>query len=153
MHFCCMESLAFPAYPFRFKNKENKRYIFDEVRKKFVLLQPEEWVRQHVIHFLIHEKKYPQALINVEKEIRVNGLKKRYDVVVFKVDGSLALVVECKAPQVEIKQETFDQAARYNYVLQADFLMITNGLNHYFCKVDAQEERYIFLKELPSYTL
>lgn len=147
-----MQPLHFPSYAFRFKSSENKRYIFDEVRKKFVVLQPEEWVRQHVIWFLTLEKKYPKEHINVEKEIQVNRLKKRYDVVVFKADGRIALVVECKAPEVAITQETFDQVAQYNYALQADFLMVTNGLNHYFCKTDAVQRRYIFLKDIPPYS-
>jgi len=146
-----MLQLHFPKYQFRFKNRENKHYIFDVIRKKFVVLQSEEWVRQHVVQFLIQEKEYPRSLINVEKEITVNKLKKRYDVVVFNTDGSIAIIVECKAPEIEITQETFDQIARYNLSVQASFLMITNGLNHYFCQMDYENERYVFLKDLPGY--
>ena len=146
-----MQNLNFPTYSFRFKNSENITHIFDVIRKKFVVLQPEEWVRQHCVHYLIHEKKYPISLINVEKTIMINGLKKRYDIVVFNPDGSLALVVECKAPKVKITQAAFDQIARYNLVLKATYLMVTNGLNHYFCTMDHNLGIYNFFKELPSY--
>ncbi|WP_242204743.1 type I restriction enzyme HsdR N-terminal domain-containing protein [Aestuariivivens insulae] len=146
-----MQALNFPKYPFRFKNSENKVSIFDAIRKKFVVLQPEEWVRQHCIQFLIHEKGYPKSLINVEKELIINDLKKRYDVVVFNPDGSIHLIVECKAPSVTINQNTFDQIAQYNLVLNATYLMVTNGINHYYCAMDFEQERYHFLKEIPNY--
>lgn len=127
-----MQNLNFPTYSFRLKNSENNTHIFDVIRKKFVVLQPEEWVRQHCVQYLIQEKNYPISLINVEKVILINGLKKRYDIVVFNPDGSLAVVVECKAPKVQISQSVFDQIARYNLTLKASYLMVTNGLNHYF---------------------
>ena len=146
-----MRNLNFPSYKFRIKNSENNTHIFDVIRKKFVVLQPEEWVRQHCVHYLIHEKKYPISLINVEKTIVINGLKKRYDIVVFNPDGSLALVVECKAPKVKITQAAFDQIARYNLVLKAPYLMVTNGINHYYCAMDFENERYSFLKDIPNY--
>ncbi|RAR70685.1 type I restriction enzyme HsdR N-terminal domain-containing protein [Flavobacterium aciduliphilum] len=146
-----MQKLHFPTYTFRFKNSENKIAIFDEIRKKFILLTPEEWVRQHVIQYLINEKKYPKALINVEKLIKINGLNKRYDVVVFQTNGAIELLIECKAPSVPISQKTFDQIAQYNLVAQAKYLMVTNGLNHYFCKMNFEQEQYIFLHELPEY--
>lgn len=146
-----MQKLNFPNYSFRFKNSENKTYIFDVIRKKFLLLTPEEWVRQHVVNFLIEEMNYPKSLINVEKLVKVNGIKKRYDIVVFRNDGSIFLLVECKAPEVTITQQTFDQIAQYNLVLKAENLMVTNGLNHYFCQMDFENEKYIFLKELPSF--
>lgn len=146
-----MQKLNFPNYSFRFKNSENKTYIFDVIRKKFLLLTPEEWVRQHVVNFLIEEMNYPKSLINVEKLVKVNGIKKRYDIVVFRNDGSIFLLVECKAPEVTITQQTFDQIAQYNLVLNAENLMVTNGLNHYFCQMDFENEKYIFLKELPNF--
>jgi len=148
-----MQQLSFPTYEFRFKNSKNKIHIFDEVRKKFILLQPEEWVRQHVVKFLITQKKYPISLINVEKALTVNGLTKRYDVIVFNSDGSIQLVVECKAPTIPITQDTFDQIARYNSSLKGNLLMVTNGLQHYYCKMDYEKEKYIFLKEIPPYML
>jgi predicted type IV restriction endonuclease len=146
-----MKQLNFPSYSFRFKNSENKVSIFDEIRKKFIILTPEEWVRQHVVRFLMEEKKYPKSLINVEKVLNVNGLRKRYDVVVFKPDGSIFVLVECKATKIKTAQATFDQIARYNMTLKAQYLMVTNGQNHYFCLMDFENEKYEFLKELPDY--
>ena len=146
-----MQNLNFPTYSFRLKNSENNTHIFDVIRKKFVVLQPEEWVRQHCVQYLIHEKNYPISLINVEKVVLINGLKKRYDIVVFNPDGSLALVVECKAPKVKITQAAFDQIARYNLTLKASYLMVTNGLNHYFCTMNHDLESFEFLETLPNY--
>ena len=146
-----MQQLNFSSYSFRFKNSENKVLIFDEIRKKFIILTPEEWVRQHVIHYLLNELNYPKSLINVEKLIKINDLSKRYDVVVFKSTGEILVLIECKAPSITISQATFDQIARYNLVLNAQFLMVTNGLNHYFCQMDFENEKYLFLKNLPTY--
>lgn len=146
-----MQQLNFSTYSFRFKNSENKVSIFDAIRKKFIILTPEEWVRQHVIQFLMNEKKYPKSLINVEKVLNVNGLRKRYDVVVYNSDGSILILIECKAPQVAICQSTFDQIAQYNMTLKSEYLMVTNGLNHYFCQMDFSNEKYLFLTELPHY--
>jgi len=146
-----MQQLNFPVYNFRFKNSENKVAIFDEIRKKFIILSPEEWVRQHVVQYFLQEKKYPKSLINVEKLLKINGLTKRYDVVVFNPDGSIFILVECKAPEIKIAQNTFDQIARYNLTMKAEFLMITNGHNHYFCQMDFENEKYNFLHELPHY--
>lgn len=147
-----MQKLHFSEFAFRFKSSENKISIFDEIRKKFVVLTPEEWVRQHVVQFLLLEKHYPKSWINVEKELKLHQTTKRYDIVVYKPDGSIFLVVECKAPSVAIKQATFDQIARYNLSLKATFLMVTNGLNHYYCQLDYEAEMYHFLSELPDYT-
>ncbi|WP_353777655.1 type I restriction enzyme HsdR N-terminal domain-containing protein [Winogradskyella sp. 3972H.M.0a.05] len=146
-----MQKLNFPECSIRLKNSENKTLIFDPIRKKFVVLQPEEWVRQHCIQFLLNEKDYPKSLINVEKQIKLNGVTKRYDIVVFNTDGSIHLIVECKAPNITIDQSTFDQIARYNLALKANLLMVTNGINHYYCDMDFEQERYNFLRELPSY--
>jgi hypothetical protein len=146
-----MKQLQFPTYSFRFKNSENKVAIFDEIRKKFIIISPEEWVRQHVVQFLLQDKKYPKSHINVEKLLKINNLTKRYDVVVFKPDGNISILVECKAPEVKITQSTFDQIARYNMTLKAEYLMVTNGLNHYFCKMDYEKEKHDFLQELPEY--
>lgn len=147
-----MQQLNFSKYSFRFKNSENKVLIFDEIRKKFIILTPEEWVRQHVIHHLLYELNYPKSHINVEKLIKINGLTKRYDVVVFQSNGEILILIECKAPSIAISQATFDQIARYNLVLHANYLMVTNGLNHYFCQMDFENEKYLFLKDLPAYT-
>ncbi|WP_299253718.1 type I restriction enzyme HsdR N-terminal domain-containing protein [uncultured Lacinutrix sp.] len=147
-----MQVLNFPKFTFRFKNSENKVSIFDAIRKKFVILQPEEWVRQHCVQYLMDVKGYPKSLINVEKELKVNDLKKRYDIVIFNPDGSIHLIVECKAPKIKIKQDTFDQVARYNLALNATYLMVTNGLNHYYCVMDFEAEKYSFLEDIPDYS-
>ncbi|MCG9973219.1 type I restriction enzyme HsdR N-terminal domain-containing protein [Christiangramia crocea] len=146
-----MQKLNFPQYSFRFKNNQNKIAVFDDLRKKFVILTPEEWVRQHCVKFLQDEKNYPLSLINVEKQLKIAGLTKRYDIVVFEPDGNIQIIVECKAPSVKITQATFDQVARYNLSLKANFLMVTNGLQHYFCRMDYENENYIFLEALPEY--
>ncbi len=146
-----MQNLNFPSYNFRFKNSENKVSIFDDIRKKFIILTSEEWVRQNTIQFLLKEKNYPKSYLNIEKLIKINDITKRYDIVVFRPDGTLSLLIECKAPEVKITQDTFDQIARYNLKLKAHYLMVTNGLNHYFCQMDFENERYIFLEELPSF--
>ncbi|WNH14435.1 type I restriction enzyme HsdR N-terminal domain-containing protein [Thalassobellus suaedae] len=146
-----MQALNFPKFSFRFKNSENKVSIFDPIRKKFVILQPEEWVRQHCVLYLIKEKGYPKSLINVEKELTINALKKRYDIVVFNTDGSIHIIVECKSTKISVDQTTFDQIAQYNLTLNASYLMVTNGLNHYYCQMDFENERYQFLKDIPDY--
>ncbi|MFJ1410389.1 type I restriction enzyme HsdR N-terminal domain-containing protein [Capnocytophaga canimorsus] len=146
-----MQKLNFYPYQFRFKNSENKTLIFDEIRKKFVVLQPEEWVRQHVVQFLIQEKSFPKSLINVEKELMINGLKKRYDIVVYKNTGEILLVVECKAPDILINQKVFDQVFRYNLSLQASLLMVTNGLQHYYAMIDYNSNKLLFMESLPDY--
>jgi hypothetical protein len=148
-----MQQLNFPNYIFRFKNSENKIAIFDEIRKKFIILTPEEWVRQHVVRFLIEDCNYPKSLINVEKSLKINGLVKRYDVIVYNNDGSINVLIECKSTDVKISQTTFDQIARYNIILKSNFLMVTNGLNHYFCTMDFKNEKYTFLEKLPKYTI
>ncbi|MGB3343797.1 MAG: type I restriction enzyme HsdR N-terminal domain-containing protein [Aequorivita sp.] len=145
-----MQKLNFPEYSFRFKSSENKTLVFDEIRKKFVVLAPEEWVRLHVVQFLIKDKNYPKSLINIEKQLKLNQTTKRYDVVVFNNDGSIYLIVECKAPSIPITQLTFDQIAGYNLALQSEYLMVTNGLDHYYCQMDFENERYVFLKDIPN---
>ena len=147
-----MQPLNFPEYNFRFKSSENNILIFDVIRKKFVVLQPEEWVRQHTINYLLHERKYPKSLINVEKQLTVNDLKKRYDIVVFNSKGTIEVLVECKAPGIVIDQNTFDQIARYNLQLNANYLMVTNGLQHFYCKMDFESEKYTFLKDIPDFS-
>jgi len=147
-----MHLLNFPTYKFKIKSTKNKYAIFDIVRKKYVSLTPEEWVRQHLIHYLIKEKKFPISLIAVEKQLTLNNLTKRTDILVFNSEGLPEIIVECKAPSVKITQHTFDQISRYNLKLNANYLMVSNGLEHFNCKMDLENETYIFLKTLPSYT-
>ena len=146
-----MTILNLPPCKFKIKSSENKRFIFDKLRKKYIVLTPEEWVRQHFISFLIKEKKYPETIIAVEKQIIVNGLKKRTDILIFNKQGLPEIIVECKAPSIEITQSTFDQIARYNLKLNAHYLVVTNGLSHFYCKIDPTKQAYVFLKEIPSY--
>jgi hypothetical protein len=146
-----MQKLNLPTYNFKFKSSENKTLIFDKLRKKYMVLTPEEWVRQHFIYFLIEEKKYPVSLIAIEKQLTINNLKKRSDILVFNTDGKPEIIVECKAPSIKITQDAFDQIARYNLKLKAKYLVVTNGLEHFYCKMDFKKETYIFLKMIPDY--
>ena len=146
-----MQPLNLPTYQFKIKSKENKQFIFDLIRKKYVVLTPEEWVRQHILHFLIFKKGYPKSLIAVEKQLTINTLVKRFDILVFNTKGLAHLIIECKAPKVKITQDAFDQIARYNLKLNAAYLMVSNGLDHYYCELDTINEQYLFLKDLPAY--
>jgi hypothetical protein len=146
-----MQKLNLPNYKFRLKSSENKTLIFDNLRKKYMVLTPEEWVRQHFVQFLIEEKKYPASLIALEKQLTLNNRKKRTDILVFNKKGNHDIIVECKAPKIKITQATFDQIARYNLKLKANFLVVTNGLDHFYCKMDFENEAYIFLKDIPNY--
>ncbi len=146
-----MITLKLPPYNYKLKSSENKTYIFDVIRKKYIVLTPEEWVRQHVVNFLINEKGYPKSLISVEKQLIINKLKKRTDVIVFSNTGAPHVIVECKAPSVKITQKTFDQIARYNLKINAKYLMLSNGLQHYFAQLDIQNNCFVFLRDIPKY--
>ncbi|MFP4024003.1 MAG: type I restriction enzyme HsdR N-terminal domain-containing protein [Thiohalospira sp.] len=146
-----MERLNLPTYSFNIKLKEQRKYIFDFIRKKYVILTPEEWVRQNFLKYLVEEKKYPASLIAVEKEFKLNTLSKRSDAVVYNRSGQPFLIVECKATTVKIDQKVFDQIARYNMKLNVKFLIVTNGLEHYCCKIDIENQKYYFLKDIPEF--
>lgn len=145
-------ALNLPEYPFRIKQENNAMYIFDEIRKKFLLLSPEEWVRQHLVQFLIRDKKYPRSLIKLEGGLKLNSLQKRTDILLFNSSGEKILLVECKAPSVKISQDTFDQIARYNFIHRVKWLLVSNGLQHYCCEIDFDNKSYRFVEELPEYT-
>ncbi len=145
--------LNLPSYPFKMTNKEGVVYIFDETRKKHLVLTPEEWVRQHFIKYLIIEKEFPASLMQIEGGLSLNQTKKRSDILVYNTLGEKLMVVECKAPTVSISQSTFDQAARYNSVYKANWLVITNGLNHYFAQIDHDRKKFTFVEELPNYNM
>lgn len=121
------------------------------IRKKYIQLTPEEWVRQHFVHLLINQKAYPKSLISIEKQLTINKLKKRTDIVVYNNLGLPQLIVECKAPSIKINQTVFDQIARYNLNLQAKYLVLTNGLQHFFAEFDIQKKGVIFIDDLPKY--
>lgn len=146
-----MQELKLPTYKFKLKSNENKTLIFDNLRKKYFVLTPEEWVRQHFVQYLIDKKKYPVSLIALEKQLTINNRKKRTDILIFNANGNPDIIVECKAPHIKISQDTFDQIARYNLKLKANYLIVTNGLEHFYCKMDFKNETYIFLKDIPNY--
>jgi type I site-specific restriction endonuclease len=143
--------LNFQSFHFKLKEEQDKTLIYDEVRSKYVVLTPEEWVRQHCIKYLSELKQVPAGLISVEKGITLNGKRLRYDAVVYSKKGNPMLLVECKAPEVQIVQETFNQIAAYNMELNVPFLWVTNGLKHFFCYIDKQQNKVQFLKELPNF--
>lgn len=145
------QALSLPPFDYRFQTLANKPAIFDVFRKKYVVITPEEWVRQHLLHFLCAEKCYPATHISVEKRLVVEGLERRYDAVVFGPNHQMLLLIECKAPSVNINQQVFDQAARYNRILQVPFLLISNGMQHHMVKVDHAAGRYLFASDLLDY--
>ncbi len=147
-----MSQLNLPGYNFRIKKQNEKLFIFDTQRKRYVSLTPEEWVRQHFIRFLIEEKSYPAALLAVEKQLNLNGLKKRCDAILYNSDAQPVMIIEFKAPNVPITQATFDQVAVYNAKLKVDFFMISNGIEHYCCKVNPETARYEFFSEIPHFS-
>jgi len=146
-----MINLNLPKYSYKIKNKENKPYIFDIIRKKYIMLTPEEWVRQHFVNYLMTNKNYPKSHIALEKQMKINNLVKRTDILVFNNSGNPHIIVECKSPSIKISQNTFDQIARYNMKLDAKFLIVTNGIQHYYCKINHAKEVYEFLEDLPDY--
>ncbi|MBP6260222.1 MAG: type I restriction enzyme HsdR N-terminal domain-containing protein [Paludibacter sp.] len=146
-----MWQLNLPAYNFRIIKKNEKPFIFDDLRKKFVALTPEEWVRQHFIRFLIDVKHYPASLIAIEKQLVINGLKKRCDAVVYSRNAEPLMIIEFKATTVSIAQQTFDQAAVYNSKLKVDYFIISNGLKHYCCRLDKNVLQYNFLDDIPDF--
>jgi type I site-specific restriction-modification system R (restriction) subunit len=146
-----MQSLNLPNYEFRFNLKGEKTYIFDVVRKRFVLLTPEEWVRQNFIQYLISEKKYPQSLMAVEKQISMYGKLFRFDLLVYRKNGQPLLVAEFKAPEVKISQETFDQVVRYNMTLKVKHVVVSNGMQHFACEIDYEQNSYKYLEQVPAF--
>jgi len=146
-----MQQLNLPQYIFRIKNQNEKDFIFDEQRKKYVSLTPEEWVRQNFLRYLIEVKLYPASLLAVEQELKLNGMKKRCDAIVYNYNAEPIVIIEFKAPNIRINQKTFDQTAVYNSKLGVEYLIISNGLNHYFCKVDSVNSRYEFFPDIPNF--
>ena len=147
-----MQKLNLPIYSIKLKKEGSKTLVFDPIRKKHIVLTPEEWVRQNFIQFLIEGKNYPASLMAIEMEIDLLNTKKRCDIVLYNTKGLPHMIVECKAPSIKISQEAFDQIARYNMTLKTDLLVVTNGMQHYVCIIDHQNKRYDFLKEIPNYS-
>jgi hypothetical protein len=131
--------------------KEGKKYIFDSIRKKYLVLTPEEWVRQNLINYLVNEKKYPKTLIRVEQKLEGKDQFFRSDIVIYDRNGLPKMIVECKAEKVKITQEVFEQITKYNFQFKVDYLMVSNGIQHYICKIDHLNKTWEFLKEVPEY--
>lgn len=146
-----MERLNFPAYAFHIRHEGRKALIFDPVRRKYVRLTPEEWVRQHVVQYLVQDRRVPQGLVAVEVSVPYQGMARRADVIVHDRAGKALLMVECKAPEVPVAQPVFDQVARYNKVVQARYLLVTNGRVHYCAVLDRERDTYRFLDSIPTY--
>lgn len=146
-----MQELNLPIYKFRLKMTGSEGRIFDVVRKKFVALTPEEWVRQNFIRFMMDQKHVPAGLIAIERSIIMNTMSRRPDVLIHDRKGSAVMIIECKAPEVKISQIAFDQIARYNAVLKVPHLVVTNGLEHYCCQMDYMANTYKFLQDIPDY--
>ena len=143
--------LNFPPFDVRTKAEGKRMLIFDIIRKKYVALTPEEWVRQHLIHYLIAEKNYPAVLISVEMPLKYALVNKRSDVLVHDRNGKPLMLAECKAPEVTITQRVFEQIAIYNLTIQAPCLMVTNGLQHYCLAAATDDSPVHFLNEIPDY--
>jgi len=143
--------LNLPEYQLKYKETEKGISVFDIIRKKHILMTPEEHVRQQFIHFLINEKQYPKGLLAVETQLKIYKLTKRTDIVLYNKQGNVSVIVECKAPKINISQDTFNQIARYNMNFKAKYLIVTNGLNHYCCKANYNDNSYEFLKNIPNY--
>lgn len=148
-----MIQLNLPTPDIRLKNEGDKTYVYDIIRKKYIWLSPEEWVRQHFIHFLINKYQYPSGLISVESGLKYNQLNKRSDIVVYDTTGNPFLLIECKSADIKISQATFNQAATYNQTLKAPYLAVSNGLKHYICHIDFKTGNYSFLKDFPAFHL
>ena len=146
-----MYELNLPTFDFRLKKENSVVFIFDVIRKKFVKLTPEEWVRQHVVHFLLEQKHYPASLMNVEVGMEIQTMRRRADIVCYESDGGVRLITECKAPEVKITQTVFEQVAQYNMCLKAKYLLVTNGLEHFVCEINAEQKTYTFLQDIPPY--
>lgn len=146
-----MLKLNLPEFSFRTRNVEGRNEIFDNIRKKYVVLTPEEWVRQNFVQYLICFKNVPATLVIIEKGLKLYKLHKRSDIVVFNRNANPLMVVECKAPDVKITQNAFDQVARYNIVLKVKFLVVTNGFEHYCCRIDHKKKKYHFLDDIPDF--
>ena len=146
-----MEALNLPESKIRTRRQSDKLEIFDPVRKKYVILTPEERVRQYFIQYLTACRNVPLSLIAVEVPLKYNRLKKRSDIVVYGTNGKPCLIVECKAQEVEMTQAIFDQVAMYNMTLKVPYLVVTNGIEHYVCYIDHENKKYYFLKEMPAY--
>ena len=146
-----LKQLNLPQYSFKINGKEDNEMILDPLRRKFVKLTPEEWVRQNFVQYLINEGKYPAGLLGVEVMFRLNKLKRRVDILVHNRLGEAIMIVECKSADVKIDEKVFEQIATYNMKFKVPYLVVTNGLHHYACKIDHQEMKFEYLLVIPLY--
>ncbi len=146
-----LKELNLPQYSFKITGKEGNEMILDPIRKKYVRLTPEEWVRQNFIQYLIDAGSYPPGLLGVEVMFRLNKLKRRVDILVHDRQGKPVMIVECKAPEVKIDDKVFEQIVTYNMGYRVSFIVVTNGLVHYACRVFPEEKRFEFLNYIPLY--
>lgn len=146
-----MDQLVFPPFEHRIKTIDGKQCIFDVIRKKFIVLTPEEWIRQHLVHFLISNMNYPKSLISVEDGMKVNRMQKRSDVVVYNRTGEIFMAIECKALSVKLSQKTMDQLSIYNQKYKAEYLVLTNGLQVIICKMNYTSKAHKFVDQFPAY--
>jgi len=146
-----MPQLNLPNAALKTKLVEGTTQVFDAVRKKYLILTPEEWVRQHFIYFLNVEKNYPLGLMGVEKLVKYNDMRTRADIVLYTTQGIPNMIVECKAPKVKITQDTFNQIAKYNSQLKVQYLVVTNGMKHYCCEMRYDTNKIKFLEEIPEF--
>ena len=146
-----MFRLNLPPYPIKIQEKGGKRQIFDFLRRKWVALTPEEWVRQHFTHFLTDHKGYPAALMANEVELRIGEKRLRCDTLLYNKELCPRMIIEYKAPTIQLQQKTFDQITVYNLLLKVDYLIVSNGLQHYCCKMDYANQSYQFLESIPEY--
>ncbi|MDD4384339.1 MAG: type I restriction enzyme HsdR N-terminal domain-containing protein [Bacteroidales bacterium] len=144
-------NLNLPPYDFKSRVYNGQHQIYDGIRRKYVILTPEEWVRQHFVNYLTTHKGYPVGLINIEFPVTVNGMLQRADIVAYGRSGNPLLIVECKAPTVKLDATTFSQAARYNLTLKANYLVVTNGIKHYCSMVDLQSKQFKAIPEVPDF--
>lgn len=146
-----MYSLNLPKYEIKIGGTKNKPTIFDFLRRKHVALTPEEWVRQHFVHYLVEHKGYPRELLANEVELRVGEKRLRCDTLLYNRKLQPVMIIEYKAPTIELQEKVFDQIASYNILLHVDYLVISNGITHYCCRMDYENKKYLFLKEIPDY--
>lgn len=147
-----MLPLNIPSYLTKIAVRNGKNVIFDILRRRYVALTPEEWVRQHFVHFLIEKKNYPQSLMANEISLSLNGMAKRCDTVLYNRDLTAKMIIEYKAPNIEISQKVFTQISHYNLVLKVDYLIVSNGMKHYCCKMNYGNQSYTFLEDIPDYS-
>ena len=146
-----MNPLNLPPYPLKITRKGDKQLIFDFLRRKYVALTPEEWVRQHFVHFLVAQKGYPKGLLANEVELKIGDKRLRCDTLLYTSEAQPRMIVEYKAPDIALQQKTFDQISAYNLLLKVDYLIVSNGLQHYVCKMDYTTRSYTFLEDIPDY--